>query len=146
MLSNDYNKLLFRAVDEFAVDILGSRGVSAYEDQFTLFYPLIGKEYFEKKELLIVGQATNGWSSKFALIQVHQELSQIVEHSRLESTEVEGKCPLEWINQEWTNKKYNLSSSFFWNITYKLVKSFYNRTDTDWNHIIVWSNLMKIAP
>ena len=146
MLTTTYNKLFAQAVDTFCVNIIIKRGESAYDDKFTLFYPLIGKDFHINSDLVIYGQATNGWNSKFSPREVRTKLNEIIKHSISESQEEGSKCSLEWINEHWTNKEYNLFRSFFWNVTYKLVKSFYNRTDANWNNIIAWSNLMKIAP
>ena len=146
MLTTTYNKLFAQAVDTFSVNIIMKRGESAYDEKFTLFYPLIGKDFHLNKDLLIYGQATNGWSSKFTVGDVRNKLDEIIKHSISESQEEGSNCSLEWINEHWTNKEYNLFRSFFRNVTYKSVKSFYNRTDANWNNIIAWSNLMKIAP
>ncbi len=146
MLNNDYKELLSRCVDEFAVSIILQTGESAYNNEYTLFYPVIGKDYNQNKNLLVVGQATNGWQPVFSLNDVRIKLSNIVEESQNYSAQEGDKCPLEWINKEWPNKDYSLFRSFFWNITYKLVKQFYNKNDQNWNNMIAWSNLMKIAP
>jgi hypothetical protein len=140
MLTTTYTKLFAQAVDIFCVDVIIKRGESAYDEKFTLFYPLIGKDLHLKKDLLIYGQATNGWSSKFCPAEVRHKLDEIIQHSISESKEEGDKCSLEWINEHWTNKEYKMFRSFFWNVTYKLVKSFYNRTDANWYNIIAWSN------
>jgi len=45
MLTTTYNKLFAQAVDTFSVNIIMKRGESAYDDKFTLFYPLIGNTF-----------------------------------------------------------------------------------------------------
>ncbi len=60
MLTTTYTKLFSQAVDTFCVNIIMKRGVSAYDEKFTLFYPLIGKDFHINRDLLIYGQATNG--------------------------------------------------------------------------------------
>jgi len=125
-------------------NILATEDDALIEKQFSLFYPSLGKNYLDKRELLVFGQATNGWSPKWFVHEVQADSNKLVAESIDYSNEDEGKCPLEWVNEKWT--EFNLSHSFFWNVTYKLVKAHYNKTDENWNNIIAWSNLMKIAP
>lgn len=43
---------------------------------------------------------------------------------------------------------YSTFRSFFWNVTYKLICSYYELDEDswDWSRKLVWSNLYKIAP
>jgi hypothetical protein len=144
MLSKTYTLLFNETLQNFANKIIATENDESKRKQFSLFYPSLGKNYLENRELLVVGQAANGWFPKWYVQEVEGNDGKIVTESIGYSTDEEGKCPLEWVNERW--KEYNLSRSFFWNVTYKLVKSHYGKTDENWNNIIAWSNLMKIAP
>lgn len=147
MLSQEYNRRFLQGLDEASVGILAGYGLEAYNTELSLFYPSIGKDFTQNRELLIIGQATNGWQPHFTIgNEVTHDIGKLVDDAIRYSKEEGDKCSLEWINEEWTNQDYSLYRSFFWNITYKLVKTFYGRNDKDWNNIIAWSNLMKIAP
>src|SRR5438128_2361872 len=145
MLSKKYKELFSESLKSFAKNILATEVDWLIEKQFSLFYPSLGKNYSDKCELLVFGQATNGWTPKWFVHEVQKKSDKLVSESINYSSEDEGKCPLEWVNEDkyWNSK---LSHSFFWNVTYKLVKAHYNKTDENWNNIIAWSNLMKIAP
>jgi hypothetical protein len=144
MLTEKYNGLFIETLQSFAKNILATKDNDLIEKQFCLFYPTLGKNYLDKRELLVIGQATRGWSPEFIVNDVKTNYTKLVAESIDFSTGEEGRCPLEWVNEKW--KEYKLSHSFFWNVTFKLVKAHYNRTDGNWNNIIAWSNLMKIAP
>ncbi|MBS0647587.1 MAG: hypothetical protein JSR97_13505 [Verrucomicrobia bacterium] len=109
-----------------------------------MFYPSVGKAFHVNRNLLVIGQAANGWNPKWFVKNIPSQADRIIGDSIENSSEENGECPLEWINKKWNS--YKLFRSFFWNVTYKLVKETYNRTDTDWNNIIAWTNLMKISP
>lgn len=148
MLSQEYNQLFISYLNHFYAKYLNkmwSRKEAAIQDEFNLFYPVIGKDFHKEKNILLVGQATNGWDNKFKVVDIFEkDHSKMVNEAANFSQEDGSKCPLEWINEDWT--KYSLYRSFFWNIIYKVVKSFYSKTDDNWNNIIAWSNIMKIAP
>ncbi len=147
MLSSEYNNVFLRGLDASCVGILAGYGLEAYDKEFDLFYPSIGKDFAQDRNLLVVGQATNGWEPHFTIgNEVTHDIGKLVNDAISYSKEEGDKCSLEWINEKWTDQNYSLYRSFFWNITYKLVKAFYGRTDKDWNNVIAWSNLMKIAP
>jgi hypothetical protein len=144
MLSENYNTLFKNNLLAFAENIQKTQDNSLISKRYSLFYPSLGKNYLENKELLVFGQATNGWCPKWFIKDVLSQSDKIVLDSIDYSSEDEGKCPLEWINEKWS--AYSLFRSFFWNVTYKLVKVKYNMTDTNWNNVMAWSNLMKISP
>ncbi len=144
MLSETYNTLFKQTVSSFADNIKQSKDDSLISKKYSSFYPSLGKSFLASRQLLVIGQATNGWHPKWFVKNIPSQTDKIVLDSIDFSGEENGKCPLEWINEKWG--AYKLFRSFFWNVTYKLVKAKYNRTDTDWNNIIAWSNLMKIAP
>jgi hypothetical protein len=144
MLTETYKGLFRETLLSFAKNILATEDNDLIMKPFCLFYPTIGKNYLDKRELLVIGQATRGWSPVFLVNDVQRDIDQLVTKSIAESSEVEGRCPLEWVNEKWTENK--LFYSFFFNVTYKLIKAYYNKTDENWNNIIAWSNLMKIAP
>lgn len=111
--------------------------------RYSLFYPMIGKNYNEKKELIVYGQSVADWKPTFKLSKDKKVIESIVKKAYEYSTVSRG-CPLDWVNKYWI--KQNLYRSFFWNITYKLVMERYGRSDKDWNNIIAFSNLLKAAP
>ncbi|MCB0697304.1 MAG: hypothetical protein KDC07_08065 [Chitinophagaceae bacterium] len=112
-------------------------------NRYCLFYPMIGKEYNEKKDLIVYGQFATDWKPAFKLTKDKKQIETLVKKA-YEYSVVSRGCPLDWVNKYWI--KQNLYRSFFWNITYKLVMERYGRTEKDWNHIITYSNLMKISP
>lgn len=116
---------------------------SLMQNKYCMFYPMIGKDYEEKRELLIYGQYVNNWKPTFKLTKDKTQAEAIVKKAYEQSLASKG-CPLDWVNKNWIKK--NIYRSFFWNITYKLVMERYGRSETDWNHIITYSNLLKIAP
>lgn len=144
MLSKTYNTIFKNTLLSFAKNIQKTQDNSLISKRYSLFYPSLGKEYNAKRQLLVIGQATNGWHPKWFVKDIPTQIDSIVTDSIDYSSEDNGRCPLEWINEKWCADR--LFRSFFWNVTYKIVKQKYNRTDTDWNNIIAWSNLMKIAP
>lgn len=144
MLSENYNTIFKNTLLSFADNIQATQYNSLISKSYSIFYPSIGKDYLPSRQLLVYGQATNGWQPKWSIRDIPTKANEIISDSINYSDEENGKCPLEWINEKWS--ECSLFRSFFWNVTYKLVKEKYNRTDTDWNNIIAWSNLMKIAP
>lgn len=144
MLTETYNGLFIGTLQNFAKNILATKDNDLIEKQFCLFYPTLGKNYLDKRELLVIGQATRGWSPEFRVHDVKTNYNKLVAESIDFSSGEEGRCPLEWVNEKW--EECNFSNSFFWNVTYKLVKAHYSKTDENRNNSIAWSNLMKIAP
>lgn len=110
---------------------------------YCMFYPMIGKDFQDKKELIIYGQHVSDWKPGFKLTKNSKQIEAIVKKA-YEYSIVSRGCPLDWVNKYWISQ--NLYRSFFWNISYKLVMERYGRTEKDWNHIITYSNLLKIAP
>lgn len=111
--------------------------------RYCLFYPMIGKEFEEKRELIVYDQYVTDWKPTFKLTEKKKDIESIVKKAHEYSTTSRG-CPLDWVNKYWIQQ--HLYRSFFWNITYKLVMERYGRTEKDWNHIITFSNLLKITP
>ena len=145
MLSYFYVEPFEQMLRDYIKDIKSSENKILIEKEYTLFYPSIGKNYNDGKEILVVGQATNGWSPIFTCkTKNEKDLEKLVDESINFSSEDVGICPLQWINDKWYDYKFYRSS--FWNLTYNFVKEQYNRTDENWTNIIAWSNLMKIAP
>lgn len=113
------------------------------KEKYCLFYPMIGKDYYEKKELIIYGQYVNDWKPSIKLTKDKVQIETWVKKA-YEYSIVSRGCALDWVNKYWI--KQNLYRSFFWNIAYKLSMERYGRTEKDWNNIITYSNLLKIAP
>lgn len=143
-LSESYKSTLKNVLLSFADNIRSTHDISLISKKYSLFCPLIGKNYFDSNEVVIFGQATNGWCPNWFIKDIPKQAEIIVSESIGYSTADDGKCPLEWVNEQWNESC--LFRSFFWNVIYKLVKTKYNRADSDWNNIICWSNLIKIAP
>ena len=148
MLSYFYLEAYQNLLKDYTNNLKSSGDKYYDEKKYTLFYPIIGKDYNKDRELLVVGQATsnwnaenNSWNSKASA----KDFSNIISKSREWSkAEIDNECPLEWVNSEW--EKWKLYRSAFWNLTYNLVKETYNITDENWNNIIAYRNLMKISP
>lgn len=111
--------------------------------KYCLFYPMIGKDYTERRELMVYGQYVDDWTPTFKISKDRKQIETLVKKAYEYSITKRG-CPLDWVNRNWI--KQHLYRSFFWNITYKLVMERYGRTEHDWNNIIGYSNLVKIAP
>lgn len=138
-----YNLGLEKALLDFAKSIEIAENKVLAKDKYCLFYPMLGKNYQEKKELIVYGQYVNNWQPQFKLTQDKKIIENLVKKA-YEYSIVSRGCALDWVNKYWI--KQNLYRSFFWNITYKLMMERYGRTEDDWNHIICYSNLLKIAP
>lgn len=113
------------------------------KQRYCMFYPMIGKDYEEKKELIVYGQSVSDWKPVFKLTKNKAQIESIVKKAH-EYSVVSRGCALDWVNRYWI--KQSLYRSFFWNIAQKLSIERYGRNDKDWNHIIAYSNLMKISP
>jgi hypothetical protein len=145
MLSNQYNAICNELVTDFTTRVVALSDDVLLNKKYSLFYPIIGKEYYISRDLLVIGQATNGWhnawtTKKIASIKIDSIIKEAINYSQPEKDD----CPLNWVNTNWS--KSGLYRSFFWNVIYKLIISQYKRTDGNWNEIMVWSNLIKIAP
>lgn len=112
-------------------------------DRYCLFYPMVGKDYNEKKELLMYGQYVDDWKPTFKLTK-DKKLAEGIVKKAFDYSTVSRGCALDWVNKYWI--KQSLFRSFFWNISCKLSMERYGRTNKDWNHIIAYSNLVKIHP
>ncbi len=138
-----YNLELEKTVLDITKYLQGTENKALAQQKYCLFYPMIGKEYNEKKDLIVYGQYAADWKPSFKLTKDKKQIEALVKKA-YEYSIVSRGCPLDWVNKYWI--KQNIYRSFFWNITYKLVMERYGRTEKDWNHIITYSNLMKVAP
>lgn len=138
-----YNLNLEKAVLDTAKAMDNEENKAFAKLRYCLFYPMIGKEYTEKRELIVYGQYVDDWRPTFKLTKDKKQIEALVKKAYEYSAPARG-CPLDWVNKQWI--KQQLYRSFFWNITYKLCMERYGRSETDWNHIIAYSNLVKIAP
>ncbi len=80
--------------------------------EYCLFYPMFGKNYFDKKEILFIGRAVNNWGDIpwNSLENNVQVVEKAIDFSK---PEVEGECAIDWVNQDWVNKDSNVSHSAF---------------------------------
>lgn len=138
-----YNLELEKTMLDTAKTLQTIDNKSLAQKKYCLFYPMIGKEYNERKDLIVYGQYAADWKPSFKLTKDKKLIEGLVKKA-YEYSIVSRGCPLDWVNKYWI--KQNIYRSFFWNITYKLAMERYGRTENDWNHIITYSNLMKIAP
>lgn len=161
--SEKYDLLYFKNITQFQTNMSKQNDD---DNEFVDFYPSFGIKRSEKTDLLIFGQAVNGWGSGFS---TQEELSFDKIQSSIYASnsflEEKNHSPLDWVNVQWSNSvynsycedecirnfynnKYRTCRSFFWNVTYKLVSDYYglNRHSRDWAKKLVWSNLYKIAP
>ena len=109
-LSEKYNQNFSENAYTFLENIK-SRKRDYNEKEYSLFYPMIGKNYLKHKDFLIIGRATNGWSITFNPNNkdISSVIQQSIEHSQPEH---EGECALEWVNQKWRKKE--MTRSHFW--------------------------------
>jgi hypothetical protein len=132
-MSPEYNRLFRENLLAF------TKAIHNQEKEYTAFYPIIGKHYAQENHLLVVGQAVNEWLSPG--FTIGDDASKLEEHIKLalEESRADGEeCALNWVNTNWVES--GLYRSFFWNVTYKLVKQKYQKTDENWNEVIAWSN------
>lgn len=168
-LSEKYNEIFIDGIEEFYKKCIQEKMV---DHEYYTFYPSFGVNKNEASEFLIVGQAVNGWDSGFytgnKVIQSKMILTKSIEASNCYCLEY-NHTPLDWVNVKWSkslfeehmkdeiknkfyydakNKFYSCSSSFFWNVTYKLICRYYGLDihGWDWSRKMVWTNLFKIAP
>lgn len=138
-----YNLGLEKLVLDMYTAIHKTENQQLIKGKYSLFYPMIGKDYYEKKELLIYGQYAGNWKPVFRLTKDKKQVEALVKKA-YEYSVVSRGCPLDWVNKYWI--KQSLYRSFFWNIAYKLGVERYGRTENDWNHIMAYSNLLKAVP
>ena len=139
-----YENLFYQTFIDFIETIKESR---LNDTKYCLFYPMIGKNFFEQREILIVGRAVNSWGSEGSHWTSLDKIDGVVEDAILESDPAsEGKCALDWVNEIWDNNDSNISHSAFWQLTYKLIMNAFGRDNNNWSNIMVYSNLFKIAP
>ena len=113
------------------------------KQRYCMFYPMIGKDYDEKKELMVYGQSVDDWKPIFKLTKNKEQVETIVKKA-YDFSIVSRGCALDWVNRYWI--KQSLYRSFFWNIVQKLSIEYYGKSEKDWNNIVAYSNLIKIAP
>lgn len=138
-----YNLELEKTLLDLAKSVQQADNKELAKSKYSLFYPMTGKDYYQKKELIIYDQYAADWKPVFKLTQKKKEIEAIVKKAQEYATTSRG-CPLDWVNKYWI--KQNLYRTFFWNITYKLVMERYGRSENDWNHIVTYSNLFKVTP
>lgn len=138
-----YNLSLEKTVLDLAKGLEQADNKQLIKDKYCLFYPMIGKDFEEKRELLIYGQQVSDWKPQFNLTKNTRQIEEIVKKAHEYATVKRG-CALDWVNKYWI--KQNLYRSFFWNIANKLSVERYGRTDDDWTNILAYSNLVKVSP
>ena len=142
-LSKSYDKIFEKTFTDYVDTVKESK---LKDTQYCLFYPMIGKDYFDKKEILVIGIAVNnwgndGWSSNDKNENIIQKAS---DYSIAKNKQ---QCPISCaVNDDWTDKNSRVRYSKFWQLTYKLIQRCYERNDINWSYIMAWSNLYKIAP
>lgn len=161
--SQEYDLLFIKNITEFQKKKIES-GIT--EEYYINFYPSFGIKEDCHTDILIYGQAVNGWKSGFDLSEkydlVELETSVMASNDYLKE---EKHSPLDWVNARWSksifekicedelSKQFYKGSyfsyrSFFWNVAIKLVSDYhgFERTSWNWSKNLVWSNLYKISP
>ncbi|MCB9064895.1 MAG: hypothetical protein H6551_07080 [Chitinophagales bacterium] len=138
-----YNLALEKTMLDLYKNLESTDNKALLKDKYCLFYPMIGKDYYDKKELIVYGQYVNEWKPAVRLTKDKSQIETWVKKA-YEYSIVSRGCALDWVNKYWI--KQNIYRTFFWNIVYKLSMERYGRTENDWNHIITYSNLLKVAP
>lgn len=162
-LSDAYDAMYLDNIRDFIANY--KKTYPTEEHEYCHFYPSFGITADKPCEFLILGQAVNGWSSKF---NTHKPVSEEYLSNALEESNCyySNDCPLDWVNVQWSNEtlqkklteddnskqfyssEYKSNSSFFWNVTYKVISDYlkFSRDEYKWARNLVWSNLYKIAP
>ncbi|HRW90891.1 MAG: hypothetical protein KDB96_11395 [Flavobacteriales bacterium] len=161
---------MYDALYQEQLEVFQSRFAATYPDpgetRFTDFYPSLGVPDGMDVDFLIYGQAVGGWHEDMDLaIPVPSNRTEI---SRTFSNDRYGEdSPIDWVNARWSKRVlhgiqdtkqrayytlkdsgYWASRSFFWQLTIKVLQSYYgtaNEDDWGWSKQLVWSNLYKIA-
>lgn len=162
-----YNKLS-KEYDDFYLN-----GINCFlknnNEEYCLFYPSFGIKKEEDCDFLIYGQALNGWGDTVVNHEKAPNLNKIILSFNNYLAD-RNHTPLDWVNVYWTKSEYCrlmedslledfyaydnpylTYRSFFWNLTYKTVSTYYNLHEGHdfgwgWARKMVWSNLYKIAP
>jgi hypothetical protein len=162
-LSKEYDSLYIKNINAYQKSKIAN---SSTDDYFVDFYPSLGIKETQQTDLLIYGQAVNGWNSGFNLSEVYEQNK--LEASVFASNKYhyeQNHSPLDWVNARWSKSifedfcedelsqefykgTYFAYRSFFWNVAFKLVSDYYGfeRSSWNWSKNLVWSNLYKIAP
>ncbi|MBK7035873.1 MAG: hypothetical protein IPI31_13900 [Bacteroidetes bacterium] len=115
--------------------------------KYCLFYPMLGKDYFDKREILIIGRAVNLWGEKEKHWDSLSANEDIVKNAIDFSLPYYGDtCAINWVNKDWDNDESHVRYSPFWQVIYKLIMQQYGCNDANWSYKMAWSNLYKIAP
>lgn len=139
-LSEKYQEQYEKTVKDFVENLKKDK---LKTKKYSLFFPMIGKDYFKKREILVMGIATNGWPNPWSCSSFKNS---IIEKSINESLPEENMCAIDWVNEHWYDKNWRVRHSSFWQVTYKLIQAKYNCNDENWCCKMAWSNLYKIAP
>ena len=106
-------------------------GNESFDSELSAFYVHVGSEWKQRKGILFVGKATNGWESE-------------KDQDKLFAHFVEDKEPIKWVEDQIGSKdKYNTSKSAFWRVIRKITYLYFSE---NWYKNIAWSNLCKVAP
>ncbi len=156
VFSREYETLFKENLTAFCKNIKDTNKPNYANKEYSLFFPSCGTDKKKEVDFLIYGQATKEWKPVFQIID--SGFSSLVKNAKEYSNESDfGECsPLDWVNKKWNT--YRMYSSFFWNVTYKLINCYKNGVKNipiqkegwlykeDWYNNMIWSNLMKIAP
>ena len=83
-------------------------GNESFDSELSAFYVHVGSEWKQRKGILFVGKATNGWKSE-------------KDQDKLFAHFVEDKEPIKWVEDQIGSKdKYNTSKSAFWRVIRKI--------------------------
>jgi hypothetical protein len=136
-LSTDYKKKFLKTYEDFKNKISDIEKLN--DKEYSLFFPMIGNNFESKKTILVVGRACYGWEHPWKPIESNNS---IVNCSISYS---EGK-PMQWLIEQWTDKKYKIKKSSFWRGIKNITSLFNKCEEKNWPSFIAWTNLMKISP
>ncbi len=133
-------------VDEMLLKV-GQQRSSFIEEEVTLYMPAKGTK--SKRNLMIVGQAANGWT---AFTPPCKELlepgarKRLIEEARADSPPG-GVCPMDWVSGK-TNPPYDYTKSGFWRVARLLANRLIAVPGDmeEWPSHLIYSNLCKVAP
>jgi hypothetical protein len=116
-----------------------------YRSELTCFISLKGREFYKRRELLVVGRAVNGWlcSDQAENWKAPEKRDEFIEKI------FKDKTPITWVSEQWGSaEKYNTKRSAFWRVARELVRKLEiaDIGNNDWPSHIAWSNLYKVAP
>ncbi len=147
-LSIGYERTFARLLED-----LGGR-TDAGSEEMAVLWPMSGIGY--RSELMVIGQAPNGWEGRFDLKQLKypENRARVIKKARkvaqLGICNHPDRCPMLWVTDQWNDRRpgYGTGKSPFWRVIRHVVDAL-NLADIsrdEWPSVLAWSDLYKVSP